>query len=193
MGMFDEIICDYPLPVTLEMVDWDIDIQGMSFQTKDLENLLDEYIISPQGELLHIQHQRVWVDDDNAFLKGYFETVDTQIVPAKYHGVVYFYCYEDLSEKDGRYYTLYAEYEAKFSDNKLTNLELFDYRIEDNTEHRLEMENGERQRREQENKWYNKYIINTKPVRFIRRLVYRFFYRLHNFTGKLHMLAVRYF
>lgn len=191
MGMFDEIKCDYPLPVTLEMVDWDIDIQNMPFQTKDLENLLDEYIISPQGELLHVQHKRKWVDDDNSFLKGYFEITDTQIVPANYHGVIYFYCYEDLPQKDGKYYTFDAEYEAKFSDNKLVSLELFDYKIEDTTKYHLDIKKREVERKKESNKWYNKYIMHTKPVKFVRRKIYRFFYGLHQLTGKLHTFAIR--
>lgn len=189
--MFDSIKCDYPLPVTLEMVDWDIDIQSLDFQTKDLENLMDEYIISPQGELLHVQHKREWLDDDNAFLKGYFEIVDTKIVPANYHGVIYFYCYEDLPQKDGKYYTFDAEYEAKFSDNKLVSLELFDYKIEDTTEYHLNNKKRMEEWDKELDKWYNKYIMYTKPVQFVRRKICRFFYNLHQLTGKLHTFVIR--
>ena len=193
MGMFDSIKCDYPLPITLEMVDWDIDVQNLDFQTKDLENLLDEYIITPEGELLHIQHKRNWIDDDSAFLKGYFEITDTQIVPANYHGIVNFYCYEDLPQKDGKYYTFDAEYEAKFIDNKLLSLELLDYKIEDNTKYHLDLKKKEGERKKKAKKWYNKYILYTKPVQFVRRKIYRFFYNLHQLTGKLHTFVIKHF
>ena len=191
MGMFDTIKCDYPLPITLEMVDWDIDVQNLKFQTKDLENLLDDYIITPEGRLLHVQHERKWVDNDDSFFKGYLETINTKIVSVDYHGVIYFYCYEDLPQKDGKYYTFDAEYAAKFSDNKLTSIELFDYSIKDTTEYHLAFEKSDIERRQRANKWYNKYILYTKPVQFVRRKIYRFFYNLHQLTGKLHTFAIK--
>ena len=191
MGLFDYIRADYPLPFTLEMVDWDLDIQEMPFQTKDLENFMEEYFINPEGELYYVKHTREWVDDDDAFLKGYLKIVDTEIVPANFHGVVYFYCYEDHPEKDGKHYMLYAEYEAKFSNNKLVNIELFDANIEDVTEYKLKNEEFFEKLEKQKNKWYNKYIMYTKPVKFVRRKIYKFFYNLHQLTGKLHTFAIR--
>lgn len=193
MGMFDYIRADYPLPFTLEMVDWDLDIQEMPFQTKDLENFMEEYFINPEGELYYVKHTREWVDDDNAFLKGYLKIVDTEIVPANFHGVVYFYCYEDLPEKDGKHYSFYAEYEAKFSNNKLVSLELFDYKIEDNTEYKLDNKRFFDELEKKNNKWYNKYIFRTTPVRKVRHWIYRFFYHLHNLTGKMHTFVIRHF
>jgi hypothetical protein len=191
MGMFDTIKCDYPLPVTTEMLEWGLDMQNMNFQTKDLENLLEEYVITPEGEFLFIKHTRKWVDDDSAFLKGYFEIVDTEIVPANYHGIVYFYCYEKLGVKDGKHYVISAEYEAKFIDNKLVNLELFDQEIIDDTEHVLRMKEFDKQREIEANKWYNKFIFNTKVVRKIRRAIHNIFYKLYQFTGKLHTWSIK--
>lgn len=44
MGLFDEVRCDYPLP--------DPAHQGLLFQTKDLENALEEYLITRRGRLV---------------------------------------------------------------------------------------------------------------------------------------------
>lgn len=47
MGMYDEITCEYPLPRTGFRV-----LIGHTFQTKDLENLLDKYTITAGGKLI---------------------------------------------------------------------------------------------------------------------------------------------
>lgn len=44
MGLFDEVRCDYPLP--------DPAHQGLVFQTKDLENAMEEYRITRRGRLV---------------------------------------------------------------------------------------------------------------------------------------------
>lgn len=57
MGMFDSVQCNYPLPLPLEVVDIYPDIYNQEFQTKDLENLLDNYILNEDGELLWIKKE----------------------------------------------------------------------------------------------------------------------------------------
>lgn len=49
--MFDSIRCSYPLPLPLEVVDDLPDIYEVEFQTKDLDNLLNEYYLNENGEL----------------------------------------------------------------------------------------------------------------------------------------------
>ena len=44
MGLFDEVRCEYRLPNPAH--------QGLVFQTKDLENMLDEYVITRRGRLV---------------------------------------------------------------------------------------------------------------------------------------------
>lgn len=44
MGLFDEVRCEYRLPNPAH--------QGLVFQTKDLENLMDEYVITRRGRLV---------------------------------------------------------------------------------------------------------------------------------------------
>ena len=69
MGMFDSVQCNYPLPIPLDVVDIYPDIYDQEFQTKDLENLLDHYILNEDGELLWIKKEYEWKDDDSHFLK----------------------------------------------------------------------------------------------------------------------------
>ena len=44
MGLFDEVRCEYRLPNPAH--------QGLVFQTKDLESLMDEYVITRRGRLV---------------------------------------------------------------------------------------------------------------------------------------------
>jgi hypothetical protein len=46
MGMYDEVICEYPLPDDKEPL-------RRQFQTKNLHRLLDRYTITKQGRLIH--------------------------------------------------------------------------------------------------------------------------------------------
>ena len=57
MGMFDSVQCNYPLPLPLDVVDLYPDLYEKEFQTKDLENLLDHYILNEDGELLWIKKE----------------------------------------------------------------------------------------------------------------------------------------
>ena len=75
MGMFDTVICRYPLPHH----------QDAAFQTKDLaaiavgehfvSGLLDEYQIAADGRLRRHVHEREWAADPEAFLGGYLRSV----------------------------------------------------------------------------------------------------------------------
>lgn len=46
MGMFDDLVCEYPLPKGFE------EFRGKRFQTKDLDNALLTFVITEEGKLL---------------------------------------------------------------------------------------------------------------------------------------------
>ena len=140
MGLFDTIHCKYQLPKpSFELDSWNIDLNKLEFQTKDLENIMMEYTIRENGELWYDDKTYKWVDDDNRFLKGYMEVESSEEKPANFHGVLLFYCYEDLGERDGKFYNLQLDYEAKFVDNKIVELKLVEEKLEDVTEYKLKM------------------------------------------------------
>lgn len=191
--MFDNVIVDYPLPLPLEVIDIMPDVYAENFQTKDLDNLLTDFIIDESGNLLELQVKREWVDDDSAFLKGYFKAIDEKIVPFKYHGIIRFYTYETIKTSDISGYDVSLDYQAKFNDGVLVDLELIDYEIRDAAEHLKNTKEFFRKLDIKRNKWYNKYILNTKPVTFIRRkIIQKFFYKLHSFTGTLYNFTIKY-
>ena len=89
MGLFDHLICKYPLP--------DKEIQHEEFQTKDFECCLDTYIINKDGTLM------VQIN------KNKYRNID-------FHGDIIFYTstgkHEDNSFK-------WYEYKGRFTDGKL--------------------------------------------------------------------------
>lgn len=190
MGMFDNIECNYPLPITKELLELeDFNIDEVEFQTKSFENLLELYIISEDGELLRKKSTYEWYDDDEYFLKGYMKEVSSEIVKETFFGVVEFYCYEQLrKEVNGkvREISVSVDYEAKFNDGKLISLDLVDQSIEDTTEHYEKIQAHIAQRAKDMEIWYNKYFLYTNTFRKFKRIcIYKPLNSLHKFTGWL--------
>ena len=94
MGLFDEIVCEYPLP------GWPTH-ESPRFQTKDLDCSMDTYRISADGRLLRSRSEGApeWHD-------------------VEYHGVIGFYT--SLERAGGREW---FEYTAKFTDGRLVGAE----------------------------------------------------------------------
>lgn len=75
MGLFDDVVCRYPLPHH----------QDAGFQTKDLAGIalgdhwitgtLDEYEIALDGRLRRHVHEREWVEDPSTVLGGCMKSV----------------------------------------------------------------------------------------------------------------------
>lgn len=194
--MFDTIECNYPLPVSKELVELeDFNIYEVEFQTKDLNNLMEHYIITEDGEFLHRRAEYKWVDDEEAFLKGYMQIVNEELVKTNFHGVVEFYCFEQLRSKVGnktKEVSVSVDYEAKFNDGKLASIELVNQSVEDTTEYYEKMRALAKERERKANLWYNKYFLYTKQFRdFKRYAIYKPLYSLHNFTGWLLKLSYK--
>lgn len=94
MGMFDRIKCSYSLPGDPP--------EGIEFQTKDLDNCLDDYEITSEGRLVH--HQWDWEEtpeDDKPYpnatdWKAAFGCIrkvkdSHRVVDLDYHGDLKFY------------------------------------------------------------------------------------------------------
>lgn len=107
MGLFDTVRTNYRLPDVKVNDDLTIKFSadtssklsyGTEFQTKDMDCLLDNYLITSFGRLL--------IDEGNI-------NVDTE-----YHGILNFYTYiRGLSDK-----TYFIEYHAKFTDGNLVKV-----------------------------------------------------------------------
>lgn len=195
MGMFDSIECDYPLPLPLEVVDIMPDPYSQEFQTKDLENLMDTYILSEEGELLWIKKEYKWKDDDDSFLKGYMEVTKQEIVPTNFHGILNFYCYETVYDEktSNNVKDVSIDYLAKFTNGKLENIEILSYEINDATVRLINLKNTLKEYEKRRNRWYNKYIFHTKYWKFIKnKIILAPIKSISKFFDKIYWLGVRY-
>lgn len=205
MGMFDSIKCNYPLPLPLEVVDILPDIYEAEFQTKDLENLMELYILNEDGSLSYRKREYKWKDDDSCFFKGYMEVVREEIVPENFHGVLNFNCYETI--RDSQIYIengnpedavhgtdVSIDYLAKFTNGKLTNIEILDYEILDATDRLTKIRKLHKEHDKRRNLWYNKYFFYTKFWKLVKtKIILPPFKLLKDFFDKLYWLVVKYF
>lgn len=195
MGMFDSIECNYPLPLPLEVIDILPDPYNQEFQTKDLENLLDLYYLNEDGVLYWRKRKYEWKDDDSAFLKGYMDVIEEEIVPTDFHGILNFYCYETVEEdiENNKAKDVSIDYLAKFTNGKLENIEVLDYEVRDATVRIIDLKNTMKKHEERRKRWYNRYIFYTKYWKFIKnKIILAPISYLKKLLDKLYWLIVRY-
>lgn len=124
MGMFDSVECEYPLP--------DPEAQHIWFQTKDLNNLMDNYTITREGRLiLHLwdyeetpKAERRYPDAPEGSFESMFGIIrkvegSERLVDQHYHGDLYFYGFLDERNPASDWY----EYRARFTEGTLTSIE----------------------------------------------------------------------
>jgi hypothetical protein len=122
MGMFDELRCEAPLPRP--------EMQDRTFQTKDMNCVLEEYTITREGRLVCHPHRLEanpdWVDDPSKGIAGLFgmlQRVDLPSYDRNYHGDIYFYDFDkpDAERAPGDYGDLIT-FRARFTDGQLTSI-----------------------------------------------------------------------
>lgn len=193
MGMFDSIQCNCTLPLPLEVIDVMPDIYDQEFQTKDMECLMDLYILDAQGRLQKEERISHWVDDDSYFLKGYFDSTCEKTLDTNFHGVINFYIYarvyDDKDEKSGKDVSI--DFMSKFTNGVLDYVEVQSFEILDATDTINSIKEMHENWEKIRNLWHNKYFFDTKLIRFFRKKIIKAVYKLHTCTGKLHTLAIR--
>jgi hypothetical protein len=112
MGMFDYLRVEIEIPGCG-------DCSAEEFQTKDFENLMDQYVITKNGELYKECWEYKWIDDDSLqYIKSYLERIPDSYrreYLTNYHGDVNFYSGSMIDSK-------WRDYYARFTDGKLTKI-----------------------------------------------------------------------
>jgi len=124
MGMYDNVKIEYEMP--------DPEIQDSMFQTKDLENMLDNYTITKEGRL--IWHKCYWEEvpeeerpyygkpewDDNGIFQfiGSMKTIPDGDEDLNFHGVLE--VHELLGDPNAEYE--WFSYNLKFTDGTLVEV-----------------------------------------------------------------------
>jgi hypothetical protein len=183
MGMFDHLKVKQELPLPEEIknkLDW----WNHSFQTKDLDNYLGEYIINEYRELVEVVVEREYIpyseeEKKKLNLKPWdlwkeIKEGATTYKNLQHHGSVTFYTYEDFDDVTD----FWVEFKAYFVYGKLDKIELVEFKKEES----LKIHNqkiGERRKQEQKRPWnvfkkYASYLGWSWFWRNVSNLLYRF-------------------
>ena len=111
MGMFDYVRVERIIPGYTEL-------PTEEFQTKSLECLMENYVISNNGELYREKWDYEWIDDDRHVLHGHERKIpDTyrREYLTDFHGDIIFYEGKNIEGK-------WRDYTARFTDGKLTRI-----------------------------------------------------------------------
>jgi hypothetical protein len=131
MGMYDEIYVklDLPFPDEIKSLkDW----KNYTFQTKDLDNCLSEYIINEYNQLVEVITEREYIP--------YTEEERKKTRPwriwkevkegaktyrnTNYHGFVTFYVYDNIDEDT----SFWVDFKATFTHGELEKIELVEFK-----------------------------------------------------------------
>lgn len=166
MGMFDNIVCKYPLPLP-------VDIKGYTgtefFQTKDFNNALDSYEIREDGTLWLRKVEYEYLDGNEngksiidklpvcKEKKSWWEPITNNT------NTIRIYTYE--TNNDGTY-DYWIQYDVTFVDSKVTETKLVEFLPIDNS------------KRKKEHIEFLKFIKDRK--KFESTLLYKFICRPYN-------------
>ena len=182
MGMFDTIHCSDAMPFNDDMAALGLNTRDWSFQTKDLDNVLSEYVLQ-NGFLYEKKYKESkWVERDLTRKPGmgnfgHIERTGEYLDYIPHHGVINMCDYrEDVMGWD-----CYVEYAVTFTNGKATNTELTEFTKEDSAPRIRRIRELCNRMAAQRAKWYNKYIFDTakygafrhylvKPIKAIRAL-----------------------
>lgn len=130
MSMYDSIKCEKKLPLNKELRSLKIKWNKVEFQTKDLDNCLNNYVITKDGDLIEevVEYEYTYYTEeekkskdfkpwniikDQKILKQYTKKVD-------YHGKITFYDILKFSDTED----IWVDFEAYFSYGKLDKISL---------------------------------------------------------------------
>ena len=176
MGMYDNIVCKYPLPLPEDTKGYILE----SFQTKDLDCALDSYEIRDDGTLWLRECEREHIDGDpngKTFSEkfGIIKEIKHWWTHVKTTRTISMY---DYHHSDGAY-DYFINFEVVFIDGVIDKIKLIEFDAMDNTERKkLHVRHIEelKKQKEFESTMFYKLIIKpyNKIIRFICRLIYKF-------------------
>ena len=172
MGMFDTIICKYPLPRPDDPMELkDFNFNNTDFQTKDLEKALFQYEIKEDGSFW-IRKTECELVKGNKKAKsmmdrfGYMKVIKEWWEPTKFTGTIEFYNilgFDTKFDRDAFQNDYWIEYIATFIDGQIAAVGLLKFEGTNNSERKKRnAEFDEKMRLEKIlwDKWYMKYIYN---------------------------------
>jgi len=198
MGMFDEIEVKKDLPIPEEIKNF-CDWKKHRFQTKDLENCMSLYYINEYDELVEKRTEREYIPyspEERKTLKRkpwdlWKEVIEgeTTYHNTNHHGVINFYTYEHLNEKED----FNLEFNAYFVYGKLDKITLLEFSKCEN--YLIHNEKIRKQIEEEKKKPWNRFKNIVRPFgwRWFWRKIDIGIYNIEKVLGKIRMFIIRHF
>jgi hypothetical protein len=171
MGMFDTIQWGDNLPFSEEMKGLGLAKNNWSFQTKDLDCCLANYVVQDGKFFLQKYKNEKWVEGDpkaESFMDrfGSLERTEPYLELEKITSTIYMY---DYRHDVAGLWDCSVEFKVIVIDGKVQSTELFEFKKVPSAD-RKEQERKWHAEREYENsRWYNRFIFHTSPYRWLRR------------------------
>lgn len=192
MGMFSYIKCKKELPLNDEIKTLNVKWEDVEFQTKDLDNCLDNYTITENGELLEDVVEReytYYTEEEKKKLKGWHFIKDEKIIKeyskdVNYHGTIRFYELFDLNEEED----IWVEFDAHFVYGKLDKIELAN--TQKHESRKIKMNRWKEEDQKKINSFKYKLKKHSGYFWLLNRLS-RICYKASNFFSRLHTFFIR--
>ena len=185
MGMFDTIECSDAMPFNDDMAALGLNVRNWSFQTKDLDNCMSEYVLQDGILYKRKYKESKWIEPDplnkDRWDFGHMDYTGEYLEDTKYHGVVNMYDHR----QDVFGWDCWIEYAVTFTDGKVTNTVLTKFTKKDSGPRIQKLEELNTRLEAAAAKWYNKYIFYTPHYRFVRRHFAKFLCALGNYLLRL--------
>jgi hypothetical protein len=130
MGMFSHIKCKKELPLTDELKSLSVSWNETEFQTKDLDNCLEYYTISEDGDLLEevTEYEYTYYTEEEKKQKDHKpwsiikdqKIIKQEIKKIDFHGKITFYESFELNDQE----SIWVDFNAYFIYGKLDKIEL---------------------------------------------------------------------
>jgi len=188
MGMYDTLICKYPLPMPEDPKGY---AGSKDFQSKDLDCALSYYEIREDGSIWEEERETEYVPGNdkgkNFWDKiGHLKTLKTWFEPRNINDIINIYDYQQ--NNDGNYdYNI--EYNIKFENGKIVDIKLVNFEAIDNTQRKKTQEENEKTWRnwiEYKKKYRYKYVV--RPYLYIGR---KTFYYAHKVLEKMNIFLYK--
>ena len=167
MGMFDTILCKYPLILPTEPNGY---VSSESFQSKDLDNTMGLYEIRENGTLWEEKHEYKWIDGDSDAKKwsdrfGYAKSIRTWWDQVLFTNTIHLYDYQEHENGD---YDYSIDYKIVFIKGVVSEVTISHFEARPNADRKIKnLEIGEQ----------------IKQIRdFTESKRYRYFYKHYNYV-----------
>jgi hypothetical protein len=175
MGMFDTIQWGDNLPFSEEMKGLGLAKNNWSFQTKDLDCCLADYVVQDGIFFLKKYKNDKWVEGDpnaKSFMDrfGSHERTEPHLEPEKITTTIYMY---DYRQDVLGFWDCSIEFKVILIDGKVQSTELFEFKKVPSADRKQQELEWHQHQDFVNSRWYNRFIFHISPYIWMRRRISR--------------------